>query len=78
MSSANIVGSDKTFILGGKYVVCTTKSKGSSLDPWRNACFRVPYSEKKIWASLGDFISTSWFLSVKYYLNQYAPVPWMP
>jgi hypothetical protein len=47
VSSANIMGCDKLFIVGGRSFMYIIKSKGPRIDPWGTPCFTVPQSEKK-------------------------------
>jgi hypothetical protein len=46
VSSANIMGSDKLFIVGGRSFMYIMKSKGPRIDPWGTPCFIVPQFEK--------------------------------
>jgi hypothetical protein len=48
VSSANIMGFDKLFIVGGRSLMYIIKSKGPRIDPWGTPCFTVPQFEKKI------------------------------
>jgi hypothetical protein len=62
VSSANIMGSGKVFIVGeGHLYIIIMKSKGPRIYPWRNPCYIVSQYENKLWVLLGDFISTSVF-----------------
>jgi hypothetical protein len=47
LSSANIMGSVKVFIVGGRSFMYIMKSKGHRIDPWGTPCFIVPQFEKK-------------------------------
>jgi hypothetical protein len=47
VSSADIMGSVKVFIVGGRSVMYIYKSKGPRIDPWGTPCFIVPQFEKK-------------------------------
>jgi hypothetical protein len=47
MSSANIMGSDKVFIFGGRLFMYIMKSKGPRIGPWGTPCFIVYQFEKK-------------------------------
>jgi hypothetical protein len=79
--SANVMGSDNNFILSRRSFVYLTnnKNKGSRTDPWGTLCFNVPQSKKEFQvAALNDFISTSCFLLLKYYLKPFAFIPQMP
>jgi hypothetical protein len=42
VSSANIMGFDKVFIVGGRSFICTMKSKGPRIDPWGTHCYCSP------------------------------------
>jgi hypothetical protein len=47
VSSANIIGFSKVFIVGGRSFMCIMKSKSPRIDPWGTPCFIVPQFEKK-------------------------------
>jgi hypothetical protein len=47
MSSANIMGFDKLFIVVGRSFMYIIKSKGPRIDPWGTPCYTVPQFEKK-------------------------------
>jgi hypothetical protein len=47
MSSANIMGSVKVFIVGGRSFMYIMKNKGPRIGPWGTPCFIVPQFEKK-------------------------------
>jgi hypothetical protein len=61
VSSANIMGIAKVFIVGGKPFIWVMKSKGPKLDPCGTPCFIVP----QVGVALGDFISSFCFLPVR-------------
>jgi len=41
VSSTNIMGSDKEFILKGRKFIYIMNSKGPKIDPWVTSCFNV-------------------------------------
>jgi hypothetical protein len=41
--SANIMGTDRVFYVGGRSSVLIRKSKGPKIDPWGTPCFIVPH-----------------------------------
>jgi hypothetical protein len=47
VSSANIMGSVKVFIVGGRSFIYIMKSKGPRIDSWGNPCFIVPHYKKQ-------------------------------
>jgi hypothetical protein len=47
VSSANIMGSVKVLVVGGRSFMYILKSKGPSIDFWGTPCFIVPQLEKK-------------------------------
>jgi hypothetical protein len=62
VSSANKMGSDKVFIVGGRSFMCIMKSKSPKIDRWGTPCFTVPHFEKKF---SNNFISLFCFLFVR-------------
>jgi hypothetical protein len=46
VSSANKMGSEKVFIVGGRSFIYIMKSKGPKIDPCGTPCFTVPHLEK--------------------------------
>jgi hypothetical protein len=48
VSSANIMGFAKVFIVGGRSFMYIMKSKGLRIDPWGTPRFIVPPFQKKI------------------------------
>jgi len=46
VSSTNIMGSDKEFILKGRKFFYIMNSKGPKIDPWGTSCFNVAQSER--------------------------------
>jgi hypothetical protein len=47
VSSENIMGSVKVFIVGGRASMYIMKSKGPRIDPWGTPCFIVTQFERK-------------------------------
>jgi hypothetical protein len=47
VSSVNIMGFDKLFIVGVRSFMYIIKSKGPRIDPWGTPCFTVPQFEKQ-------------------------------
>jgi hypothetical protein len=46
VSSANKIGSDKIFIVGGRSFTNNMKSKSPKIDPYGTPCFTVPHFEE--------------------------------
>jgi hypothetical protein len=46
VSSANIMGFDKLFIVRGRSFMYIIKSKGPRIDPWGTPCFTFPQLRK--------------------------------
>jgi hypothetical protein len=72
VASANKMGSDKVFIVGGRSFIYKKESKGPKTDPWETPCFTVPHFEENF---SNDFISVFCFLFVRWDQNQIATVP---
>jgi len=62
VSSANNNGSDREFILRGRSFIYIMNNRSPRIDPWGTPYFKVPQSEKKFGAVLGDFTSTFYLL----------------
>jgi hypothetical protein len=58
--------------------MCIMNKRDLGIDPWGTPCFSVPQSEKKFWAVLGDFTSTSCRPLVDHYWNQSSDTPQIP
>jgi hypothetical protein len=65
VSSANIMGSVKVFIVGGRSFIYSMKRKGPRIDPLGIPCFVVNKFEKICRLYSCDFNSTVCFLSVR-------------
>ena len=63
VSSANNNGSDREFILRGRSFIYIMNNRSPRIDPWGTPYFKVPQSEKKFGAVLGDFTSTFCYVS---------------
>jgi hypothetical protein len=48
LSSVNIKGSDRIFIVGGRSFVYIMKNEGPRTDPWETPYFTVPQFQKKL------------------------------
>jgi hypothetical protein len=59
--SANIMGSDKVFIVEGRSFMYIMESMGPRIVPWGTPHFIVPQFEMKV-LLLGEFILTFFFL----------------
>jgi hypothetical protein len=73
LSLANIVGSDKDFIVEARSFMQVMK--GPKTDPCGTQYVTVPQLEKKFGAALEFLISTFCFPFARYDLTQFAAVP---
>jgi hypothetical protein len=67
VSSANKMGSDKVFIVGGRSFIYIMKCKDPKIDHWGTPCFTVPQFEENF---SNDFISVFWSLCVRILISQ--------
>ena len=69
VSSTNIMGSDKEFILKGRKFFYIMNSKGPKIDPWGTSCFNVAQSER-ITSSIRWF-----YFNFLFYICKVGPEP---
>jgi hypothetical protein len=75
VSSANRTGFNGSAVIFGRSFILIKKNKRPSIEHWGRPCFILPRSEKVVLLEVLLFISTHWYLSLRYDLSSALVLP---